>query len=161
MENDNNEETKPLSKSAMKKKMKFEKMQNYWKEKKKLKKQQKKEKASEKKEITEKDGILYFTIIIIEGPSPEERIRLKELHRQKKAQWLVDLKVSPRIVIDLDFQELMRPNELSSLTQQVMYSYGFIKRAEKPLRLVLSSVKDEVKMKLEKINGFHDWLVEF
>ena len=57
----------------MKKKMKFEKMQNYWKEKKKLKKQQKKEKANEKKEITEKDGILYFTIIIIEVPSMKER----------------------------------------------------------------------------------------
>ena len=40
MDNCNEEETKPLSKSAMKKKMKFEKMQNYWKEKKKLKKQQ-------------------------------------------------------------------------------------------------------------------------
>ena len=58
MDNCNEEETKPLSKSAMKKKMKFEKMENYWKEKKKLKKQQKKEKANEKKEITEKDGIL-------------------------------------------------------------------------------------------------------
>ena len=70
-----------------------------------------------------------------------------------------DLKTSPRIVIDLDFQELMRPNELSSLVQQVMYSYGCIRRAEKPLRLVLTSVKDEVKTKLEKIKGFDSWLV--
>lgn len=70
-----------------------------------------------------------------------------------------DLKTSPRIVIDLDFQDLMRPNELSSLVQQVMYSYGCIRRAEKPLRLVLTSVKDEVKTKLEKIKGFDSWLV--
>lgn len=97
--------------------------------------------------------------MILDGPSPEERIRLKELHRQQKEQWLKDMKTSPRVVIDLDFQELMRPNELSSLTQQVMYSYGFIKRAEKPLRLVLTSVQDEIKEKLEKIKGFNIWLV--
>lgn len=71
----------------------------------------------------------------------------------------MDLKTSPRICIDLDFQELMRPNELSSLTQQVMYSYGFIKRAQKPLRLVLTSVNGQVKEKLEKIKGFDVWLV--
>ena len=71
------------------------------------------------------------------------------------------MKTSPRICIDLDFQELMRPNELSSLTQQVMYSYGFIKRAQKPLRLVLTSVNGEVKEKLEKIKGFDVWLVTY
>lgn len=97
--------------------------------------------------------------LFIDDLSLEERARLKEEHRKRKEQWLEDLKTSPRIVIDLDFQELMRPNELSSLVQQVMYSYGCIRRAEKPLRLVLTSVKDEVKTKLEKIKGFDSWLV--
>ena len=84
---------------------------------------------------------------------------MKELHRQQHLQWLEDMKTSPRVAIDLDFQELMRPNERSSLTQQVMYSYGFINRAAKPLRLVLTSVKGEIKEKLEKIKGFDVWLV--
>lgn len=103
---------------------------------------------------------IYYFYKILEGPSPEERIRLKELHRQQREQWLEDLKTSPRVLIDLDFQDLMRPNERSSLTQQVMYSYGFIKRAAKPLRLVLTSVNGEIKEKLEKIKGFNSWLVK-
>lgn len=125
-----------------------------------MKKEKKKQKAKEKKETTQTEGFFLFVLIIVEGPSPEERIRLKELHRQQREQWLEEMKTSPRILIDLDFQELMRPNELSSLTQQVMYSYGIIKRGAKPLRLVLTSVQDEIKDKLEKIKGFDTWLVD-
>ncbi|KAK8833303.1 hypothetical protein WA577_007834 [Blastocystis sp. JDR] len=139
----------PLSKSAIKKREKMRKLQEYWKEKKKLKKQQKKEKAKMAKREPAKDDNL----------TPEEKARLKEMRLQERAKWLEDLKTSPRVLIDLDFQELMRPNEISSLTQQVMYSYGFIRRAKRPLRLVLTSVKDEIKTKLEKIQGFHSWLV--
>lgn len=125
-----------------------------------MKKEKKKQKAKEKKESTQTEGFFLFGYIIVEGPSPEERIRLKELHRQQREQWLEEMKTSPRVLIDLDFQELMRPNELSSLTQQVMYSYGIIKRGAKPLRLVLTSVQDEIKDKLQKIKGFDTWLVD-
>lgn len=96
---------------------------------------------------------------LLDNLTPEEKARLNEMRLQERAKWLEDLKTSPRVLIDLDFQELMRPNEISSLTQQVMYSYGFIRRAKRPLRLVLTSVKDEIKTKLEKIQGFHSWLV--
>lgn len=51
------EEGETLSKSAMKKKEKMRKLQEYWKEKKKLKKQQKKEKAKMVKKEPAKDGL--------------------------------------------------------------------------------------------------------
>lgn len=152
------EEGETLSKSAMKKKEKMRKLQEYWKEKKKLKKQQKKEKAKMVKKEPAKDGLNLLIDYPLDNLTPEEKARLKEMRLQERAKWLEDLKTSPRVLIDLDFQELMRPNEISSLTQQVMYSYGFIRRAKRPLRLVLTSVKDEIKTKLEKIQGFHSWL---
>ena len=133
-------------------------MQQHWKEKKRLKKMQKKERA--KNQVKQAvQGLGPSSRYILDDLSAEERARLKEEHRKQKEQWLEDMKTSPRVVIDLDFQELMRPNELSSLIQQVMYSYGCIRRGEKPLRLVLTSVKDEAKVKLERIKGFESWLV--
>ena len=51
------EEQKVLSKSQIKKKRKFEQMQEHWKEKKKLKKEKKRMKSAEKKEMTKEEGI--------------------------------------------------------------------------------------------------------
>ena len=56
MVNGGMEDEEPLSKSAMKKREKMRKLQEYWKEKKKLKKQQKKEKAKMAKKEPAKDG---------------------------------------------------------------------------------------------------------
>ena len=53
----NGDEKKVLSKSQIKKKRKFEQMQEHWKEKKKLKKEKKRMKSAEKKEMTQEDGI--------------------------------------------------------------------------------------------------------
>ena len=54
--NEEMEDEEPLSKSAIKKREKMRKLQEYWKEKKKLKKQQKKEKAKMVKKEPAKDG---------------------------------------------------------------------------------------------------------
>ena len=145
MDDSNHEE--PLSRSQLKKRKKYEALQQHWKEKKLQRKLKKKQRVP--KEVKEDDSL-----------SPEERARLKEEHRLQKEQWLEDLKTSPRILIDLDFKEFMRDNEVSSLCQQVMYSYGMIRRAPKPLRLCLSSVNGIIKEKLEKIQGFSKWYAE-
>ncbi|KAK8792169.1 hypothetical protein WA171_002424 [Blastocystis sp. BT1] len=144
---DPNHDEEPLSRSQLKKRKKYEALQQHWKEKKLQRKLKKKQQKA--KEVKEEND-----------PSPEERARLKEEHRRQKEQWLVDLKTSPRILIDLDFKEFMRDNEISSLCQQVMYSYGMIRRAPKPLRLCLSSVNGIIKEKLEKIQGFSNWYVD-
>ena len=145
MDESNHEE--PLSRSQLKKRKKYEALQQHWKEKKLQRKLKKKQRVP--KEVKEDDNL-----------SPEERARLKEEHRLQKERWLEDLKTSPRILIDLDFKEFMRDNEVSSLCQQVMYSYGMIRRAPKPLRLCLSSVNGIIKEKLEKIQGFSKWYAE-
>lgn len=143
-------EQEQLSRSQIKKRRKFESMQKHWEEKKKLRKLKKKQHAANAPPKPNPG----------EDLSLEERQRLKEEHKKQKEQWLEEMKTSPRVLIDLDFKEYMRDNEISSLCQQVMYSYGTIRRAPRPLRLCLSSVNDIIKEKLEKIKGFTSWLTE-
>lgn len=143
-------EQEQLSRSQIKKRRKFESMQKHWEEKKKLRKLKKKQRAANAPPKPNPG----------EDLSLEERQRLKEEHKKQKEQWFEEMKTSPRVLIDLDFKEYMRDNEISSLCQQVMYSYGTIRRAPRPLRLCLSSVNDIIKEKLEKIKGFTSWLTE-
>ena len=144
---DSTHDEEPMSRNQQKRQKKYEALQQHWKEKKMQRKLKKKERKP--KEAKQEND-----------PSPEERARLREEHRRQKEQWLVDLKTSPRVLIDLDFKEFMRDNEISSLCQQVMYSYGQIRRAPKPLRLCLSSVNGIIKEKLEKIQGFSNWYAD-
>ena len=155
-----------LSRRQLKKRKRFENIQNHYKEKKKAmklkRKQQRQELATKRKEEgKESDGMRIQSVaFIFVDPSPEERARLKEEHRKEKERWLEEHKTSPRVLIDLDFKEFMRANEISSLCQQVMYSYGTMRRGARPIRLCLSSVNDIIKEKLEKISGFSSWLAE-
>ena len=52
---------------------------------------------------------------------------------------------TPMCVIDLDFDELMDEQEVRSLVQQLMYSYGANKRARRPLRLHLTSLGGRIE----------------
>ena len=52
---------------------------------------------------------------------------------------------TPICVIDLDFDELMDEQEVRSLVQQLMYSYGANKRARRPLRLHLTSLGGRIE----------------
>ncbi|KAJ1640145.1 guanine-1-methyltransferase-domain-containing protein [Pavlovales sp. CCMP2436] len=63
----------------------------------------------------------------------------------------------PSLLIDLCHDDLQNPGERSSLTQQVMYSYGMNKRTEHPLPLHLTSVCGEAAASFGKIDGFNNW----
>ena len=52
---------------------------------------------------------------------------------------------APTCVIDLDFDELMDEQEVRSLVQQLMYSYGANKRASRPLDLHLTSLGGRIE----------------
>lgn len=143
-----------LSKRQIKRGLRYEKLQKYYVE----KKQRKKEELKKKKEQEKLLGISKprnQTVI-----SQEERDFLKEKRNQEHEKRLIEQKTSPRIAIDLDYQSYMRENELSSLSQQVMYCYGAQRRALHPLRLCLFGVTGVLKDKLAKISGFNEWPIE-
>jgi len=66
---------------------------------------------------------------------------------------------TPICVIDLDFDELMDEQEVRSLVQQLMYSYGANKRARRPLRLHLTSLGGRIETQLHHIDGTERWSV--
>uniref|UniRef100_A0A7S4EYN7 tRNA (guanine(9)-N(1))-methyltransferase n=1 Tax=Chrysotila carterae TaxID=13221 RepID=A0A7S4EYN7_CHRCT len=65
----------------------------------------------------------------------------------------------PTCAIDLSFEQLMADAEITSLAQQLMYSYGANRRARLPLQLAFCSLGGKTEQQLTKINGFGNWKV--
>lgn len=78
----------------------------------------------------------------------EEKLHFKEL--VEKGQ---------RVIIDFGFENLMSEAERKSLACQILYLYGDIKKSEMPFKLYLSDFHDDIKMRLEKMSGFNDWVI--
>ena len=59
-----------------------------------------------------------------------------------------------------EWELAMKVSERSSLAQQVMYSYGFNKRAKRPARLLVSGMPKDglVDRHLSKHKGLDGWL---
>lgn len=62
-----------------------------------------------------------------------------------------------KIIIDFGFESLMSESERKSLSSQLLYSYGENKKTDKPLKIYLSDYKGDIKMRTEKMSGFHEW----
>ena len=93
--------------------------------------------------------------------SEAERIENAERKKAMRVSWkegfLERCKRNPKVVIDLEFGNVMRREEIASLTQQVMYCYGANKRAEQPVDLVLTGLEGTTLSRLRNIDGFEDW----
>ncbi|CAM6106877.1 unnamed protein product [Calypogeia fissa] len=83
----------------------------------------------------------------------------KDEQNSRKEKLKQSLETGQNIVIDLEFSELMKPNEITSLIQQVMYSYAANGRAPVPGRISLTGVRGDIRKELEKISGFSNWLI--
>ncbi|KQK01521.1 tRNA (guanine(9)-N1)-methyltransferase [Brachypodium distachyon] len=64
-----------------------------------------------------------------------------------------------KVVLDLEFADLMRPNELHSLTQQIMYCYAVNGRSATPAHLWLTGCSGEMGTQLQRIPGFDKWII--
>ncbi|TVU28313.1 hypothetical protein EJB05_19826, partial [Eragrostis curvula] len=66
-----------------------------------------------------------------------------------------------KVVLDLEFADLMRPNEIHSLTQQVelllLYLNG---RSANPAHLWLTGCNGEMATHLQRIPGYDKWIIE-
>jgi tRNA (guanine9-N1)-methyltransferase len=78
----------------------------------------------------------------------------------KKARMTKALEFGQRIVIDLEFPELMTEGELRSMAHQVSYSYGNNIRTSTPAHLILSGVHGTMRDHLAHgFPGFENWMV--
>ncbi|XP_024366712.1 uncharacterized protein [Physcomitrium patens] len=93
----------------------------------------------------------------------EERMGLrasrKDERKVRKDKLIQVMADGQNIVIDLEFVENMKPNEISSLCQQVVHSYAANGRAEVPCRLSLTSCTSTVREQLKMHYGFESWLL--
>ncbi|KAF8729603.1 hypothetical protein HU200_017551 [Digitaria exilis] len=65
-----------------------------------------------------------------------------------------------KVVLDLEFADLMRPNEIHSLTQQIMYCYAVNGRSASPAHLWLTGCSGEMATHLQRIPGYDKWIIE-
>jgi hypothetical protein len=65
-----------------------------------------------------------------------------------------------RLIIDLEFGELMHDKEHKSLMSQLMYCYAANSSSAQPCRLVLTGVAGETKERYDQIPGQEQWKVE-
>jgi len=94
-------------------------------------------------------------------PLDEEiRAQRRERRLKEREDFLAKLVDAPTVLIDCEWEEALTPREISSLVQQIMYCYGSNKRADAPLNVVLTGIKDDgpQRKQLDRINGFDSWV---
>jgi tRNA (guanine9-N1)-methyltransferase len=93
----------------------------------------------------------------------EEKMGLRALRKEelkgRKEKLQQAMQQGQNIVIDLEFGEKMKPNEVSSLVQQVMYCYAANGKAGVPSRMSLTGCTGDIRKQLEKHSGFNNWLL--
>ncbi|OVA10819.1 tRNA (guanine-N1-)-methyltransferase [Macleaya cordata] len=91
----------------------------------------------------------------------KERMGKRSEEREKKIERLMRAKEEgQKIVIDLEFSDLMNPSEINSLVQQIMYCYAVNGRCTSPAHLWLTGCGGEMHAPLLRIPGFEKWLIE-
>ncbi|ONK69380.1 tRNA (guanine(9)-N1)-methyltransferase [Asparagus officinalis] len=91
----------------------------------------------------------------------KERMGKRAEERGMRAERLKKAKeIGQKVVIDLEFAELMTSNEIHSLVQQVMYCYAVNGRCASPAHLWLTGCTGEMETQLQKIPGFDKWIIE-
>ncbi|KAI5072487.1 hypothetical protein GOP47_0012593 [Adiantum capillus-veneris] len=155
------DEEKPLSKNAQKKLLKMERYKA-------LKMQRKAFEKSKKHEDTERKRKEWESkLSSLSAEEQESALREQKEKRHARQAKSIDRKSRLRqamengqnLVIDLEFCDRMKPNELASLVQQVMYSYSANAKAAVPARLSLTGCNGEILDHLKKMSGFENWLL--
>ncbi|XP_042388472.1 tRNA (guanine(9)-N1)-methyltransferase-like isoform X1 [Zingiber officinale] len=90
-----------------------------------------------------------------------ERVERRAEDRELRAERLKRAaELGIKVVLDLEFADLMKPNELHSLVQQIMYCYAVNGRCASPAHLWLTGCQGEIDTSLQRIPGYDKWIIE-
>ena len=139
---------KPMSKSAMKKRKRHEKLMEI----KKRKKQQAKERKAAKAKAEGRD-------LDEERRIQAERRKSGEGRRKREERWakrMESANESFQVCIDCGFEDLMTYKEKNSLASQIRYCYATNKRSDNPVYLSVPSLVESgvTHEQLSKVEGF-------
>ncbi|XP_076902840.1 tRNA (guanine(9)-N1)-methyltransferase [Bidens hawaiensis] len=156
----------PLSKNAQKKLLKQQRFEAKKAEKKaamkaerKLQGERKRKEWEEKLANVSEDEKLKM--IEARKGMRKERMDQRTEDRVSKALRLSEAKNNGQnVVLDLQFSELMAPNEIHSLVKQIMYCYSVNGRSAVPCHLWLTGYEGEIQNQLQKMPGFDKWIID-
>lgn len=157
---------KPLSKNAQKKLAKQQRYETKKAEKKASIKQHKKQETERKrKEWEEKLSTLSeeekSKLIESRKGLRKQRMEKRSEEREKKSERLNNAKENGQnVVVDLGFSNLMAPNEINSLVQQIMYCYAVNGRCSTPAHIWLTGCEGEMETQLQRLPGYDKWIIE-
>lgn len=160
------QEQQPLSKNAQKKLLKQQRFEAKKAEKKALAKEERKLKGEMKrKEWEEKLSVLSeedkLKMIESRKELRKERMSQRNEERETKLFRLNQAKKNGcNVVLDLQFSNLMAPNEIHSLVKQIMYCYAVNGRSVVPCHLWLTGYEGEIGNQMQNIPGFDKWIIE-
>ena len=152
----------PLSKNALKRKLKTERWDI-------AKKAKRVDVKARKKERREKELDAKKDQDMLEGKEPHVSVpisaeELVEIHRKRKEDkvnkervYLENCANSFAIVIDCMWEEHHNERAIKSLAQQILFTYGLNRRSPNPAAVYLTGVGPLLKAQLDKI-GMKDWV---
>ncbi|XXG80021.1 hypothetical protein AAC387_Pa09g0975 [Persea americana] len=156
----------PLSKNAQKKLLKQQRFEAKKAERKALLKEKKRKEAERKRSEWQSK---------LESVSEEEKSKLIESRKEMRKERMEKrseergekiermkraIEVGQKIVVDLEFSDLMNPNEIHSLVQQIMYCYAVNRRCTSPGHLWLTGCRGEIETQLQRLPGFDKWIID-
>merc|ERR1712137_568924 len=118
-----------------------------WKAKRKIQKEKQKEKKKTNRQLAGEEQC-----------QKEPRLSRKA----KAAEFMAKKDSGAGVLLDLEWEHAHTEKALKSLVNQVLYCYGAIRKASKPVRLMISGLHCESEMyrRLHKISGFEKWAIE-
>ncbi|KAJ5071143.1 tRNA (guanine-9-) methyltransferase [Anaeramoeba ignava] len=153
-------DSKSLSKHAIKKLEKIQFQKQKQKEKKKRKKNQSKKIQNENQQKEQQNTTTPTKKDKQDHEEKGSQIEDEKLPRKISRKNRKKIPLSNfRIVIDCSFDELMSVFEIKKLTNQINMCYGANNKAEKPIKLYLAGLIGRTKAKLESTNGFLNWRI--
>lgn len=150
----------PMTKSQLKKLKK----RQFYEERKQKRKEAERQRKQEEQERRRAEGRQRMAAMTEEEQAKwrEERnargLARKQERQEAKARMEKALETGQKVVIDLDFADLMREPEQKSICGQLGYSWHANCAAQHPLHLALTSVQGTMKAVLDKqVSGYKNW----
>lgn len=137
------ESTEPpkMSKNAMKRLARLERVV-----------QQRKETRKREREKRKKQGTSNLAVMVNADTGETSRVHRKALKKNLMSTSACKL----RLVIDCSFEPLMSISDISHLAKQLAYSYGKNRRVQAPLQFYFTSMAGQTKEILDK-SGLENW----
>jgi tRNA (guanine9-N1)-methyltransferase len=145
-----------MSKKAIKRQIKIEKVKEYRKRKKEMEKEIKRSRAMAAGRNFEDEEVERIKVAQdrTRSASGEGRRNREHLWNEK----FQNVNASFSVCIDCSYDDLMTEKEVKSLAQQIRYCYAQNKRSSHPCRLIVANLRGKTLEQLQKESGFpHHW----